>query len=76
MHLDYDAETDALYISFREETQGDVVTQEVDESRYIDRDDLGVVGIEILFVSQGVNLDGLPRRDEIAEILRAIPHPV
>lgn len=76
MHLDYDSEADALYITFREETQGRVVTHELDERRFIDRDDLGDVGIEILDVSLGVDLSGLPRRDEIAALLKAIPHPV
>ncbi len=76
MHLDYDRESDALYITFREETQGAVVTHELDERRFIDRDDLGDVGVEILDVSLGVDLTGLPRRDEIAALLNAIPHPV
>ena len=76
MHLDYDREADALYITFREETQGQVVTHELDERRFIDRDDLGDVGVEILDVSLGVDLTGLPRRDEIAALLNAIPHPV
>jgi uncharacterized protein YuzE len=76
MHLDYDQEADALYISFREETQGRVVTYELDERRRIDRDDLGDVGVEILDVSLGIDLTGLPRREEIAALLSAIPHPV
>lgn len=76
MHLDYDREADALYITFREETRGRVVTHEIDERRFIDRDDLGDVGVEILDVSLGVDLTGLPRRDEIAALLNAIPHPV
>lgn len=76
MHLEYDREADALYITFREETQGSIVTHELDERRFIDRDDLGDVGVEILDVSLGVDLTGLPRRDEIADLLNAIPHPV
>jgi uncharacterized protein YuzE len=76
MHLDYDSEADALYITFREQTPGRVVTHEIDERRFVDRDDLGHVGVEILDVSLGVDLTGLPRREEIAELLRAIPHPV
>jgi len=76
MHLDYDSEADTLYVTFREETQGQVVTHAVDERRYVDRDDLGDVGVEVLFVSRGVDLSGLPRREEIAALLNAIPHPV
>ena len=76
MHLDYDRDADALYITFREETQGRVVSYELDERRHIDRDELGDVGVEILQVSRGVDLTGLPRRDEIAALLNAIPHTV
>ncbi|MQC17673.1 MAG: DUF2283 domain-containing protein [Chloroflexi bacterium] len=76
MHLEYDGDADSMYITFRDETEGSVVTHELDERRFVDRDDLGDVGVEILDVSLGVDLDGLPRRDAIAALLNAIPHPV
>lgn len=76
MHLDYDQEADALYITFREETKGRVLTREIDDRRFVDRDDEGDVGVEILEVSRGIDLTGLPRAEEIAELLKAIPHPV
>lgn len=75
MHIDYDQEADALYVQFREAT-GQVVSHRLDHRRAVDRDDLGEVGVELLFVSRGVDLSGLPRSVEIAEALRSIPRPV
>lgn len=75
MHIDYDQEADAIYIQFRE-AQGQVVSHRLDRRRAVDRDELGDVGVELLFVGSGLDLTGLPRRDEIAAALQAIPRPV
>ncbi|MCK9494427.1 MAG: hypothetical protein M0R75_02880 [Dehalococcoidia bacterium] len=58
MLLDDDGGADALDITFREETRGHVVSHELDERRFIDRDDLGDVGVEILDVSLGIDPTG------------------
>ena len=74
--VSYDSEADALYV-----TLGDgpsVRTDELGDGRMIDYDSAGVmIGFELIGVShREINLDGVPRADEIAAALRAIPHPV
>ena len=78
MFVTYDPEADAMYVRFRDR-RGAVRTREVHEHSLVDEDDEGVVGVELLFVSRGVTLEGLPRADELREILRSlreIPQPV
>jgi len=75
VHVEYDSEADAIYIMLRE-PEGAVETQFIDDARYVDYDATGlVVGVELLGVSQGVDLSGLPEASRIAEALNAIPHP-
>ena len=74
MRVSYDPEADAIYVRFRE-PHGSVRTQTVDDLRMIDHDDEGIVGIELLAVSRGLNLRGLPKADEIAVAIRSIPQP-
>lgn len=74
MHVEYDSESDAIYVTFSA-PKGAVRTEFIDDARYIDYDEVGnVVGIELLGVSQGVDLSGLPEARRIAEALNAIPH--
>ena len=59
MGLNHDAEVDAIYLQLRDTEYGG--GQEVDNRRHIDLDKHGnVLGIEFLYVSDGVDLDGLP----------------
>lgn len=77
MLVTYDPEADALYVKFRDK-RGETRTREIDDHRIVDEDDEGVLGIELLFVSRGVTLDGLPRAEELREMLRSlreIPQP-
>jgi uncharacterized protein YuzE len=75
VHVEYDSEADAIYITLRE-PEGAVETEFVDEARYVDYDEAGnVVGIELLGVSQGIDLSGLPEAADLAKALNAIPHP-
>lgn len=75
MHVEYNSESDAIYVTFRE-PDGAVETEFIDEARYVDYDAAGnVVGVELLGVSQGVDLEGLPEAEKIAELLNAVPHP-
>lgn len=53
-----------------------LTTRRLDARRIVDADRAGEVGVEFLFVSQGVSLEGLPRRDEIAAALHAIAQAV
>jgi len=74
MQVSYDEEADAMYVRFRPR-EGHIKSTRLDEQRVLDRDDTGVVGVEFLFVSRGVNLEGLPEADRIAEVMRSFPQP-
>ncbi len=70
MKSKYDPEADAIYIYLSEKPYA--YGTDLDNERRIDYDAEGNPrGIELLCVSDGVNLDGLPRIDEIAKILEA-----
>ena len=72
MNVRYDSEADAVYIKLREPA-GKVETEFIDVARYVDYDEHNnVVGVELLGVSQGIDLDGLPEAERIAEALRAL----
>ena len=72
--FEYDAETDVLYVRLAEAGPGGVArTRELDGRRLIDLDASGrPVGIELLYVSEGVRLDGLPEADAIRSAARAV----
>ncbi len=74
MQVSYDEEADAMYVRFRAR-EGHIKSTRIDEQRVLDRDDSGVVGIEFLFVSRGVDLEGLPDPDRIADAMRSFPQP-
>ena len=75
MHLEYDSEADAIYVTFRQ-PNGAVETEFIDDARYVDYDAVGnVVGVELLGVSKGIDLEGLPEAKKIAEVLNAVPRP-
>ncbi len=75
MEVRYDPEADALYVDLQE-AQGRVRTRRIDEQRLLDYDERGeLVGIEFLFVSRGVSLEGLPEAERIAEAMRSFPQP-
>lgn len=65
----YNKGADAAYIYLREDAQI-ARTRNLDGVRLIDyAEDSEPVGIELLDVSEGVNLDDLPARDVIASLL-------
>ena len=73
MRIRYDSEADAVYIQLREPVGKIVGTDFIDVSRYVDYDeDDNVVGIEILDVSLGLDLTGLPEADRAAEALQLL----
>ena len=76
MRVAYDSETDAISVHFRE-PEGPVETEFVDDLRYVDYDAAGnVVGIELLAVSHGYDLAGLPEAERIATAIRTIAAPL
>ena len=76
MLIEYDPEADALYIRLtRVDSQhGEVLhTRELDEQRRVDIGEADeVLGVEILWVSRGFSLAGLPNQREIGEALNSL----
>ncbi len=72
MLLRYDPEADALYVELREH-EGTVRTEQLDDYRLVDYDEAGaVVGVELLFASQGIELDDVPEAGRIRDALRSL----
>jgi uncharacterized protein YuzE len=77
MIIEYDDEADALYVAFEHIEPGAAKQQrELDERRIVDLDADGEpVGVEFLDYSNGVDLEGVPRADEIVQALIALMAP-
>lgn len=75
IQIRFDPEADAITVSFRPIEPGEVAsTRQIDERRLVDYDSAGEpIGVELLYVSEGINLDGLPRAEEIRKALTAFP---
>jgi uncharacterized protein YuzE len=72
----YDSEADAIAVHLRD-PEGPVETEFVDDVRYVDYDAAGnVVGIELLAVSHGYDLAGLPEAERIAKAIKTIAAPL
>ena len=70
MKSKYDAEADAIYIYLSEKPYA--YGTDLDDERRIDyASDNTPIGVELLCVSEGVNLNSLPCIDEIAKALEA-----
>ena len=76
MLIEYDPEADALYIRLTrvDSPHGEVRrTDELDEQRRVDIGDGDeVLGVEILWVSRGFSLAGLPKQHEIGKALNSL----
>ena len=71
-HVTYDSEVDALYVRLRDPV-GQIRTDPLTDHLHVDYDDTGaVVGVEILFASQGFSLNAVPERDRVAALLRSV----
>jgi uncharacterized protein YuzE len=74
LRIEHDPEADAVYVPFA--PSGTIRaqrarTRRLDRRRFVDETADGtVLGVEILAVSEGADLTGLPRADEIAAALR------
>jgi uncharacterized protein YuzE len=73
--VQYDPEVDALYFVLRSVEPGGVQgTRQLDERRLVHLDQDGEpVGVEILFATEGIDLDGLPEADQIRLALLSLP---
>ncbi len=68
MKFNHDPEANAIYIYLSEKPYA--YGRDLDDARRIDyASDNTPMGVELLWVSEGVNLDSLPHTDEIAEVL-------
>lgn len=77
MFITYDSAADAIYVYLSTVEEHDVArTVMVDDARLV-KYDAGdePIGLELLFVSEGIDLEGLPRADEVADVLRRFPRP-
>ena len=71
MHVTYDADADAAYISFS--TAASARQVPLDDERVLDYGaDGALVGVELLSPSHGVDLAGIPRRSEVASAVRSL----
>ena len=72
--ITYDQDADAIAIDFVPRRPGDTDhTEELDEFRRVDYHGAGEpLGLDLTFVSEGIKLDGLPHRDEVAAALRSL----
>ena len=70
MHLEHDREADAVYITLREGTYA--YGDDLGSERRIDYESSGEpLGIELLNVSHGVDIDDLPESEEVGRLLAA-----
>ncbi|MHB1416441.1 MAG: DUF2283 domain-containing protein [Chloroflexota bacterium] len=68
MRYEYDSNADCAYIRLNDLPHG--YSKEIDETRFVDyAKDGQVIGIELLYVSSGVDVSGLPFESEIAKVL-------
>ena len=70
MEYQYDFDADCAYILIEDLPHS--YSRELDETKFIDYSmDGTVIGIELLFVSGGVDISDMPYKAEISELLKA-----
>ena len=76
MRYEYDPDADALYIYLSSEGKPYAHGYDLDPERHLDHaPDGSLIGIELLCVSSGVKLEGLPAREEVKQILDELHLP-
>ena len=71
-YFSYDEDADLIAIRLSE-PHGRVSGQEIDEHRVLEHDETNaVVGATFLFVSEGIDLSGLPKSDDFRAALAAV----
>lgn len=67
--VEHDPQADALYIRFNDKPYA--FGEDIDHARRIDyAEDRTPIGVELLYVSHGVDLTDLPQADQLARVLR------
>jgi uncharacterized protein YuzE len=70
----YDSEADALYVYLVAQDAHVDRTEEFGDGRQVDYDVQGrVVGVEFLDASRGIDIEGLPEAERLAEAVRSLP---
>jgi uncharacterized protein YuzE len=68
MKYRFDIDSDCAYITFNDLPHA--YSKEIDDARFVDyAEDGTVVGVELLYVSNGVDVSGLPYESEISKTL-------
>ena len=68
MEYEYDPDADCAYILINDLPHA--YSKEIDDARFIDyAEDSTVIGIELLYVSGGVDVSDLPYAPQIAELI-------
>ena len=72
LRIEYYEETDTLYVQWAAVPIGR--TRELDSTRLVDYtlDTSEPIGVDFLSVSQGVRLDGLPKRELLSDLLHCL----
>ena len=69
MQYQYDSNEDCAYIQVS--ALPHAYSKELDDARFVDyAADGTVIGVELLYVSGGVDISGLPREHEVGELLK------
>jgi uncharacterized protein YuzE len=73
MQIHFDPEADAVLVRLRD-PGGDTAGDRLNERRIVHYDQADrPVAVELLFVSQGIDLEGLPEADRISVTIRSFP---
>ncbi len=73
MYVQYDPDADAVYLKLRAH-EGRTRGRRLDDRRVVHYDGKGnVVAVELLFVSQGMDVEGLPEADRVRDLLGSFP---
>ena len=74
MEVRYDPEADAIYVALRDHGGQVRSRNEGDWRRVVDYNEAGEpVGVELLAVSTGIDLDGLPEAEAIGAAIASFP---
>ena len=72
MLIEYDPEADAIFVRLRQH-EGELHARRIDESRLVHDDaDGNPVAVELLWVSRGISLEGLPEAKRIEAALDSL----
>src|SRR5688572_25181311 len=71
--IEYRLSHDSLYVNINQSDASVATTRSIDSRREVDyADDGSVIAVHFLQVSLGLELDGVPERERVAEALRRL----